>query len=239
MLGSRLHVTDGKTTVLSPTELVSKSHNSAAYPDFAKQTLNQGRPLTSLLLDVIASNRSPTWLTSEEPMQPSYVGKESDEMLFERVCGLEAPNGVVELNRRDSLNRKIPAAKYVRLLIRTNKDAGKLSKDRLRKRVQIVETVLDELGEDVNDTILKELNRRKGFDTRREEKTMLSLEGSYTMMRLAGCNLSQFTRIDRFLRTMKDYRLFPKNYAIGMSEFEKLCKYRQRLCWSTCCLCCP
>jgi hypothetical protein len=144
-----------------------------------------------------------------EPIPQSYVHKYfpqkqnnspgPDVVLLERMSGLEKPNGVVNLKSRDTDNHKIPAAKYVRLPTRTTRDSWQCGKETLMKRVQIMETVLDELGEDANDTILKKLNCRRGYTTVSNEGIRLSLEESYALMKLAGSTINQLGEVDRFI----------------------------------------
>jgi hypothetical protein len=52
----------------------------------------------------------------------------------------------------------------------------------LRRRVKKVETVLAALGEDEDDTILRELNCRKGYTTLNDEGITLSIEEAYALI---------------------------------------------------------
>jgi hypothetical protein len=153
---------------------------------------------------------------------------DSEDRALQTMEDMEAVDGVVLLHRKDRMGRKHAAAKYLRLPVRSTQDADKLSKDRLQKK--------SKLGEDLHDTILKDICSRKGYSiqsTAEQAESTLKIPEAYALMKLTHSTIRQMGGIDTFLRYSRGIHIFSKMFVKQLSAFKKMCTCQKlRTFWS-------
>jgi hypothetical protein len=130
-------------------------------------------------------------------------------------------DGIVEIVRKDSLGRKNGRTRYMKLT-RSNKPVSKLSKGALQEKAKKAQTFMNEIGEDEDSTLFKELARQKGYDVQSKDALQYTIPEAYALMKIAGTTVRLMNKIDSFGRTTKGFHQYPAQFGKRLSAYENL-----------------